>query len=424
MNLINEFVESVLIIDDKENEIIGLKESLEKHDVRVTHYLPEVILQVDSIRHRSLIFLDMHLSDTKDIKSILSEYTRPIFQKHFSNNRAYGIVIWSLHDDEISIFYEKIIEDTITNHRYTQPTFIVALDKTKYIETQDYSQIMNDLNNKLLDSPAASFFMSWSVSVEKAISHVIGNFFSLAPDFLDRDKNTLRNLYLLAENYAGLPKDQLDGYPLYRDAYKAFDELLYSTLFSRQNETFVDIFKDYVYSEISDFNKGLQNFASLNEKIFIEHTSDTDQSYILPGSVYEVMVPNEYSNMTQTSRQSKPIAIELTPPCDFSHKKINSKLVSGFVFDLPSNKKEVNKCIKTFRSDSKYLVWPLLIDDNKPKLICFDFRYISIVHDDDLKNKEKYKLVFRVKHSLFADILQKYSSHSARIGVASMQPEL
>jgi hypothetical protein len=425
MNLVEEFVESALIIDDKSDEIEGLKKSLEKQGIWVTHYLPDEILNADSIKHHSLIFLDLHLSNTKDITSILSIYTRPILKKHFSNNRAYGIVIWSLHDEEISVFHEKIIEDTAKNKIYTQPTFIVALDKTKYIKTQDYSKVADDLNTVLLESPAASFFMSWSVSVVKGISHAITDFFSLAPDFSDKENKIIGNLYLLAKNHAGLPEDQLIGYFLYRDAYKAFDELLYSSLYFQQKEILVDIFENYEHSKKSNFKEELLNFANFNERIFIEHIADVDQNYILPGSVYEVINPDECLNIQGKPEISKSIAVELTPPCDFSHKKINSKLIGGFILDLPDDKEKIEKYVnKVFRADSKYLVWPLLIGGDKPKMICFDFRYISAVHDSDLKNKEKYKLIFRTKHSLFADILQKYSSHSARIGVASMKPEI
>jgi hypothetical protein len=124
LNLIEEFVDGALIIDDKPDEILNLKVSLEEKDIWVTHYLPDEILKKDIIRHRSLVFLDLHLSDTDDITSILSKYTRPIFQKHFFTNRSYGIVIWSLHKEEVSIFHEKIIEDTVVNKRYNQPIFI------------------------------------------------------------------------------------------------------------------------------------------------------------------------------------------------------------------------------------------------------------------------------------------------------------
>jgi hypothetical protein len=73
-------------------------------------------------------------------------FIRPILQKHFNKNRTYGIVIWSQHDDEISVFNEKVIEDSINQNKYTPPTFVINLEKSNYIRTQDYSTIIEDLN--------------------------------------------------------------------------------------------------------------------------------------------------------------------------------------------------------------------------------------------------------------------------------------
>jgi hypothetical protein len=68
----------------------------------------------------------------------------------------------------------------------------------------------------------------------------------------------------------------------------------------------------------------------------------------LPGSIYEIIDENEYLNIPLNIPQemeSKSIAIELTPPCDFSHKKINSKLIGGFISGLPEEKKDVRRFI-------------------------------------------------------------------------------
>jgi len=424
MNFIKEFVDSVLIIDDKEEEIIGLKKSLEEQDVWVTHCLPEDLKRRQPIRHRTLLFLDLHLNTDEDITSILSRYTRPILQRHFSNNRAYGIVIWSLHDNEISIFCEKIIEDAINNKRYSMPVFIINLEKTKYIQANDFSKIIDDLNIKLLESPAASFFMSWSISVTKSISNVISDFFSLSPDFFDKENGLINNLYLLAKNYTGLPKEQLIGYPLYQDVYKSFDELIFSSLIYQQKSDFIDIFKEYKYPNTPNFNEEVLTFAKINEKIFIDYKLFETEEYIVPGSVYEVLIDNEYLNVPDKPDTAKSIAIELTPPCDFSNKKLYSKLIGGFITELPIEKKEVKNFIEKLKRDSAYKIWPILTGNDKPQLMCFDFRCFLAINDSILKIPEMYKLIFRVKHSLFSDILQKFSSYSARLGIASLKPNL
>lgn len=422
MNFVKEFVDSVVIIDDKENEILGLKKTLEGQDIWVTHFLPEDMLKINPIRHRTLLFLDLHLIESGDFKGILSQYTRPILQKHFSNNYAYGIVIWSLHDDEISVFYEKIIEDSIKNKIYNAPIFIINLNKSKYYDSNDYSGIIDDLNNEILKSPAASFFMSWSISVSKALSNVVSDFFSLTPDFEDKDRKTLRNLYLLAKNYNGITDEPIANYPLHHDAYKAFDELMYSGLVSQQNDNIIEIFKEYNYSKDADYKEEIDNFAIINEKFHIENQLTHEQRYIIPGSIYENLINNEYLLVPKKPDTAKSVAIELTPPCDFSEKKLNSKLIGGFIVNLPDSEEEVIKITGKYNKAYHYNIWPILAGGKKPQLMCFDFRCLLTIKDDEIKCKDKYKLILRAKHSLFSDILQKYSSHSARLGIGCLKP--
>ena len=56
--------------------------------------------------------------------------------------------------------------------------------------------------------------------------------------------------------------------------------------------------------------------------------------------------------------------------------------------------------------------------------MCFDFRNIYIESDETMNDASSYKLLFKVKHRLFADILQKFSSHAARLGLSIVQPDI
>ena len=40
------------------------------------------------------------------------------------------------------------------------------------------------------------------------------------------------------------------------------------------------------------------------------------------------------------------------------------------------------------------------------------------IDDKDLKDASKYKILFRANPKLFADIIQKFSSHAARLGLS------
>ena len=45
----------------------------------------------------------------------------------------------------------------------------------------------------------------------------------------------------MALNHTGIPEKQIEGYDLTTDAYKAFDELLYSDLINQQNKNSINI---------------------------------------------------------------------------------------------------------------------------------------------------------------------------------------
>ena len=93
---------------------------------------------------------------------------------------------------------------------------------------------------------------------------------------------------------------------------------------------------------------------------------------------------------------------------------INIKLSSEFVSDYVNN---------IFKADSKYLIWPISYN-GVIKFMCLDFRNIDIESDEIMRDSSSYKLLFMVKHRLFADILQKFSSHAARLGLSIIQPDI
>jgi hypothetical protein len=245
-----------------------------------------------------------------------------------------------------------------------------------------------------------------------------------APDYTDANKELQKILYLLARNHTGLPESELAGYSLYIDAYKSFDELLYSSLSSRRLNDTLDIFEGYTHTDITDLNKEILTYSELNQKLLFDTITDADQTYIMPGNIYEIITDNQYLIFSDKPKKAKSIAIELTPPCDFSNKKVNSRLVGGILYDHPTNEEKSDKYFnKVFVGANKYIVRPIRIENTtNAQFLCFDFRYLTAVSETELKDKTKYKLIARTRNALFADILQKFSSHSARLGLASMIP--
>ena len=124
--------------------------------------------------------------------------------------------------------------------------------------------------------------------------------------------------------------------------------------------------------------------------------------------------------LAQFNLQYENVAIELTPPCDFSHKKVHSRLIGGFAIDASTlSKSDLEVVAKALKGDKIYNLWLAMIG-GRVMIVSLDFRYLFTPSDADLKDATQYQLWFRAKPRLFADVLQKFSSHAARLGLANI----
>lgn len=447
--MIKNYIETVTIIDNTENEVSDLKKVFESKQILYEHFHPKKFNNISfKLKNRKLIFLDLYLDDTttqnaaSQISSIRN-YFKKIIGKNFG---TYGIVLWTKHLDEIENFKEKISQDFI---HYTLPIFVVGLDKTKYL-THGFSNIFKDIEKILFNNTASCFFINWDNAIQKSKSKVIQDIFSLIDNYKYQDSNLKYLLYNLARNQTGINSSNLQGYPLYLDAYKAFSELLNYEISSNNIKGYKpDIFSDlnsikynledgtdiitksfdatYSINGIQGASKQKQKlindtitlkFNKTNSCLLIEQ--QINHKHIIPGNIYEIIktdddfISNECNTNNQQGGNDIPIIMEITPPCDFSNKKnSHPKVLGGFIADFDKNR--INNELK---GDSFYTeIYPLELEDI-PKMMVFDFKHIGIINEKKLKSSRYYKLKYRAKDKLFADILQKLSSHVARLGLS------
>lgn len=418
-------IERVLILDDKKDEIAALKDKLEKDDIDVTYLTPNEAMTKQLKKSRQLLFFDLSLDDKKTIGVNISTIRRLLKKLLPKDFGAYGLIMWTSHVHDIQTLKNAIQEDG-KNGKYPIPLFILGMSKLDYIRKGNYNSILEDLEDLLINNKAAYFFFNWSASIYSGVNKAISDIYQLEPEYDKQESNLPYLLYLMAMNYTGIPEDQIGHYDLTLDAYKAFDELLYSDLISQQSKL-ENIFPETIEKPDYSFEKELDQIAKINSRQLLD-LSITDQSIVLPGNVYQIIKDNSYLRLEGAPKKAKynpiPIAIEMTPPCDFSHKKLSSRLVGGFMINCPKESKKLSEYVNSkFKADSKYLIWPINYED-KVRFVCFDFRNICVESDETLKDAESYKLLFMVKHNLFADILQKFSSHVARLGLSIVQPDL
>jgi len=427
--MIEKFIDSVLIIDDSKSEIIELENFFIENDIRVNHFTPvELEGKKGYFKNRKLIIVDLFLVDSDNLTSNIArirKYFKSYIGKEFG---SYGIVLWTKHLDNLNAFRDKIKLD---QDSYTLPKFIIGLDKTKYLAAGNYKDVIADLESEISKNAGAYFFINWNNLVHLGKEKTTNQIFDLVKDY-NKQEDDLRYILLeLARNYTGISIAKSNEYVLEHDAIKAMSELLQYDItnsFDKKSQLFENV-ENIKFSGGSDDENKI--FAELNSRLLIDFTNKS-QTNVIPGNVYELLNNNpnhtisEVSfkqnrklktvNVNDTFKNLKNIIIEVTPPCDFAEDKKSkrSRIISGIMFDYQSD------LLDYFKSDSYYReLYPIkYVNDDKLKLIIFDFKYFNSINEDELKNEKNYKIIFRVKDKLFADILQKLSSHTARLGLA------
>lgn len=444
--MLQEFITSVLVIDDDFNEVEALITYLEdEKDIWTKYFSPEDIEKRSiPFNNRKIIFLDLYLDDSRsstDNIAKIRRYFKTIIGVNFG---TYGIVLWTKHTNHFEDFCDKIFLNT---NPFTLPVFVIPLDKTKYKKQGDYTGVLDELEEKLAMDISSSFFVEWNKAVKKGSDNTIWSLYGLFDSNENKKKHLESVLFKLACNYTGIPLGSRDGYDLQKDLVKS----LMDTLQFEVSNNYENI--ENLFSEKSDLNFNVDQaekvliYSKLNSNLLLDfHNISND--VVFPGNIYEVKAEdspiyfNNFYNNKGTeikiddhedfnykdekgkiigSMINKRIAIEITPPCDFAGRKnqTQSRIIGGVVIDFDGKLKD-----KYFKSDSFYsYLYPIYIEGlSRPQMIIFDFYRFQTMQEDELINNSNYNVIMKAKDKLFADILQKLSSHTARLGIAILYP--
>ena len=271
-----------------------------------------------------------------------------------------------------------------------------------------------------MQDKAAAFFFNWRTSVEQGADKALNDVYSLMPDYTKQHLNFPYFLYLLAHNFSGVHVENNQKYEkMYQDAYKAFDNLLYNDLISEQKSKMSDIFDEVTKNPWSNNDEGkVEYFAKINAKMHIDEL--VEQTIVVPGNVYHIM-----QNIDALKSQKKwptedfiHIAIELTPPCDIAQNNTKfSRLIGGFIIDCPRDKETIRSYKNKYCKESQYSIYPILIE-NSLRWICIDFTCIYVTEHEQLRNVNIFKLLFRFKNGLYAEIQRRFVTHAGRLGTS------
>lgn len=493
MNILEDCINSAIIIDDKQEEVENLEERLKSLGIYVEYHKYAGDFHIEGeghLKNRNLIFMDLMLNDDgskvrENISIFISILSKLTNGKYFG---LYGLVVWTKHDEHIEELKKALSqaalsvdetdseeddeeEVTTGSHLENPPLFVIGLSKSKYNMgngVYNYDSLKDDLEKALSDNKSAYFFVQWNATVERAKKHVVRDFYTLGKDYTVRDQRLTYLLCELAKNHTGL--HDADNYPyLTTDAYKAFDELLFSKLYVEQKDISKPLFDTNLNCPFEKIEERQSIAAILNAMFFIDDVSLSKKD-IVPGNIYRVKKTDsslvtdrkasmalknaeelrsnkikEYNDNQRKSRPNNPqlkneieafipecwdVAIELTPPCDYSqNNRKMARLVGGYVFDIPlgkfqetSNKSRVieDGCLPNSNSEKEYTIGPILLE-NKVRYMVFDYTYLVTENIEKLKNTEYYEVCYRAKPKLFAHILQRFSSHAARLGLSNIE---
>lgn len=442
--LLDTFFDSAIVVDDDKEEGEELVKMLQGHGIHTDFILYRVGEEINSFkRNRKLIFMDLMLNGNggqvaENMSILITVLGRLCSDPGFG---LYGLVVWTKHAEHknellrriaVASFDKNPSTDTTNENelelltpKINPPLFVLCLNKSKYIKTGDYSTLGEDLEEALEADNTAYFYSQWCRSVELAKIKAVRDIYELVGDYENHSEKFTYILQRLALQHSGT-KDLYEYLTV--DAYKAFDELLYADLtYLQREEKLPDLEEKLGNPFEADETKRIE--AALNTKLFVD-TDAISQSVVVPGNVYliqgerfELKIDlNErcFESINKDSVQY--IAIELTPPCDFSNKKIGSRVVGGIICDMITDKGKMKNLQKSC-GDKRYIVRCVLIGGETPKFVMFDFRYLYTPKTEELMDEDKYKILFRAKPRLFADILQKFSSHAARLGLAEFSFE-
>lgn len=444
---IQDFVDRVYLIDNKDEEIEELARELKALDIDVLTYNPSLGEEPEVLsKNRQLIFVDLMLDeDVNHRKSNLSQLLSilsKVISKSFGN---YGLILWTKHPDEEATMLKQMISELAVKKQRddkneddeikidielpTLPMFIVTLSKNTFIEKGSYVGVLDVVEQELRKSNAGYFFMRWIASVKTAMDKTVSDVYSLCKDYENQEREITYILYKLAKNHTGI-----DGTPdtLCVDTYKAFDELLYADLFMQLKDESAPVYQLPIINPLDGKPKELGNlYAALNTKLFIDDVA-INQQMVIPGNIYELQGDELSKSIKEKlvyskkgkeyTYLSKDIAIELTPPCDNTNKKKGSRIVIGYIVHIPKDieKDVIEKFNGTFKEEAKQYVLHNIFVDGMISHLVFDYRHLYTPSTDDLRDPSKYRILFRAKPKLFADILQKFSSHAARLGLSDI----
>lgn len=392
MNLL-KYINGVLFIDDKRDDVNQLNSYFEKYNVpsmfiNPNEYTGEVS---DTIGFARFVFLDIEFSPGAPDITYVVNLLRDLSEKGMSN---IVLIMWTLHDhliDELNaLFTEKMGKN--------KPILIFNAKKSDFqnLNEEKFNEKLESLfAEKILAEPIIFKMLEWEKSANVAAYKAFNEIFQMSYQTENGNFNIENTLSNMASQ--NIPNNSL------------------RSSFDTSNIMLVDKIK-YEVEQITDMELPKKEDKDFLRKInYYMMFFTTGLLSVHPGNIYfkdnTSNKNEEIINALEIEKERiQPFYIDLTPACSFAHSD-NLILLDGLLFKNITEEERKRIVKKEFDSESYYK--DIYVDeDNNTNCFLIDFFGITSIRKEDLE----YDVNMCLKDTYRVNIQQKFGNYLARIG--------
>lgn len=440
----------VVVVDDEPSEATPILRALSSDGISAAYFtgdvdeLPAEDKPLSGVR---LIFLDARLQGDGARANISANLVAVIQRILSPNNGPYGIILWTKHPEDLEDFQNRIFASNVV----APPLFIKLLKKASFQDEDnnfDIGALRGQLADQVSDLHSFRVLFKWEEEAGFSISEVTSSLYSdlvekdtdigtTSKKTVDRLNKTLRKL-AAAELGQGLNKDNFcEG------VFKALTPIFYDRIASKSPSGLDDCSK-LLYRASSSKDRAID--GKLNTRIHLDFSSDRKLS---PGSMYiydekrrgfpkyddfrfllkeeanalpkdedkiELAKKKRNDLFEALKKESKLIAVEVSPDCDYAQNKIQfARFVCG-ILTTDEQKKLLDLRSPALWSKENFWFeegWPSA-GDPKYQCIVLNLRFVVTL---PIGSVSKFRKIVRLRDQLCGDLRNELAEFMARPGI-------
>ncbi len=444
----------VVVIDDRFEEARPLIEGLGRLGLPIVYCSGQPgEVPPEPLRGVRLVFLDLHLVEVGDIRSILLATIGILPSIVDTSEKGVGIVYWTKHPTSEQEQFETLLKERLPDFR---PAFVAPQEKVKYIsdDTPDLLALFKEIEQGLEGMPGYRVSLEWEQFVHDAASRAT----SLLHGLVASDDELLKVQASMSRACRGREVSEADAL---------------SGFFETVNEVLLD----HMQPSIVRMPTGQAHISALRRKVTegeaLPHVQRAEINRILLASEVETPKPwtgNVYvrdqwnddgpefpipvdptlvrsclyemyrfpgdaktdrngarrwrEQLHLVAKESKPCVLEISPACDYAQNKVRmARLLGGLLIRLPSDGVEDIAPAGTLqlpaesRAFAKELFFIVLdlpsLGLQGQYLLTLNARHLATLPASAIA---KVRPVLRLRHGVMVDVQAWFAGHAARPG--------